>query len=137
MGDVPYRVHVVVDAHYAERIRDLPIGEPAWVMDSSDNHPVIQAIWQERRSLNENTGITSFKYNADATPESWLISILAAINEHHYYHDPPYSVLNIIGVSWSEVIQEELDRFGFFEHEATTEGFATTRDLADAKPPFL
>jgi hypothetical protein len=35
------------------------------------------------------------------------------------------------------MIQEELDRFGFSEHEATTEGFIAERDLADAEPPFL
>jgi hypothetical protein len=76
MSDAPYRVHVVVDPHYGERIRNLPIGEPAWIVDSPDNHPVIQALWQERRSLDESRGVTSFKYDPDATPESWLISIL-------------------------------------------------------------
>ena len=135
MSDVPYRVHLVVDPHYGERIRDLPIGEPAWVVDSPDNHPVIHALWQERRTLNESTGITSFKYNPDATPDSWLISILSVVDLHHgeYSHDPPYSILDVIGVSCSEAIQEELDRFGFLEHAATTEGFIAKRDLGDAE----
>jgi hypothetical protein len=154
MSDAPYRVHVVVDPHYGQRIRNLPFGEPAWIVDSADNHPVIQALWKERgicdesagptpskydpnAEPNEFTGITSFKYDPDAGPESWLMSILAVIDEHHYYHDPPYSLLDIVGTSWSEVIQAELDRFGFFEHQATTEGFITERDLADAEPPSL
>jgi hypothetical protein len=154
MSDAPCRVYVVVDPHYGERIRNLPFGEPAWIVDSADNHPVIQAIWEERGPLDKSagttsfkydpdaqpdglTGITSFKYNPNARPDNWLISILSVIDEHHYYHDPPYSVLNIVGTSWSEAIQEELDRFGFFAHEATTEGFVTKRDLADAEPPIL
>jgi len=109
--------------------------EPAWVVDSTDNHSIIQAIWQERQVLDEHTGVTSFQYDPDAQPEGWLISILPVVDLHHYYHDPSYSVLNVIGASWSEAIQAELDRFGFFEHEATTEGFTTRRDLAHAKPP--
>jgi len=154
MSDAPYRVHVVVDPHYGERIRNLPFGEPAWIVDSAENRPVIQALWKKRglhdqsagatpvkydpnAEPGEFTGITSFKYDPHAGPDSWLISILAVIDEHHYYHDPPYSVLNIIGTSWSEAIQGELDRFGFFQHEATAEGFTTKRNLADAEPPFL
>ncbi len=139
MSNAPYRVHVVVDAHYAERIRALPLSEPAWVVDSPDNHPVIQALWQERRPLNESAGITSFKYDPHAAPDGWLISILSVVDLHHgeYSHDPPYSILNVIGVSWSEAIQDELDRFGFLEHAATTEGFIAKRDLGDAEPPFL
>ena len=31
MNDKPYRVHVVVDPHYGELIRGLPVEEPAWV----------------------------------------------------------------------------------------------------------
>ncbi|MCU0913421.1 MAG: hypothetical protein MUC88_02525 [Planctomycetes bacterium] len=135
MSEKPYRVHIVVDPHYEDRIRNLPGGEPVWIVDSTDNRPVIQAIWQERKNLDQYTGITSFNYGPGGQPESSLISILPVIDLHYYYHDPPYTVLSIIGVSWSQTIQAQLDRFGFFEREATTEGFTAERDLADARPP--
>jgi hypothetical protein len=135
MSERPYRVHVVVDPHYGERIRDLPAGEPAWVADSPDNHPVIQAMWQERRTLDQFTGITSFKCDPNDKPDDSLISILSAVDLHHgeYSHKPPYSVLNVIGTSWSEAIQEKLDQYGFAAHEDTAGGFIARRDI-DERP---
>ncbi len=129
MSERPYRVHVVVDPHYGERIRDLPVREPAWIVDSPDNHPAIHALWDARKRLDQYTGITSFKYDPDARAEDWLISTLPVLDEHYCYHDPPYSVLNIIGTSWSEAIQEELDLSGFSEHKDTAEGFTARRDI--------
>jgi hypothetical protein len=128
-----YRVHIVVDALYGDAIRDLPVGEPAWVVDSPDNHPVIVSICRECTALDHLTGITSFKYNAEATPEDWLVDILSAVDLHHgeYSHNPPYSILNIIGVVWSEKIQEELHKFGFYDHDTTPMGFVARRELDD------
>ncbi len=77
------------------------------------------------------TGITSFKYNSETAPDDWLIGILSPVDLHHgeYSHDPPYSILNVIGVEWSEKIQEELSRFGFDKHEETRRGFVARRKL--------
>jgi hypothetical protein len=132
MSVTPYRVHVVVDPHYGERIRSLPRGEPAWIVDSPDNHPIIQTMWQERRNLKEPNGITSFRFDPDAQPEDWFVCELGVIDLHQGEdsHDPSYSVLNVIGTAWSERIQEQLDKYGFFEHEASPQGFITRRDLA-------
>ena len=125
-----YRVHVV-DPHYGEQIRDLPAGEPVWTVDSPDNHPVIARIWKDCPDRDHLTGITSFKFNADTAPADWLISELSTIAWHHdeESHDPPYSILNVIGVEWSEKIQEELSRFGFDKHEETRRGFVARRKL--------
>jgi hypothetical protein len=133
MSEDSYRVHVVVDLEYGERLRDLPASEPAWVVDSKDNHPVIEALWREPKATDESGGITSFKYNADDKPEDWLIAVLSAVDLHHgeYSHDPPYSVLNVIGVEWSSRIQDELERFGFGRHETTVEGFVVVRLRGD------
>ena len=129
MSERPHCVHVVVDLHYGERIRDLPEDEPAWVVDSPDNHPIVQALRREDEALDQFTGITSFKCNPDDRPEDLLISILSAVNLHHgeYSHDPPYSILDVIGTPWSDAIQAELDQFQFFEHEATPGGFVARR----------
>lgn len=126
-----YRVHVVVDPHYGERIRDLPAAEPTWIVDSPDNHPVFASMWKDRPEVDHLTGITSFKYNSETAPDDWLIGILSPVDLHHgeYSHDPPHTVLNVIGVEWSEKIQEELSRFGFDDHEETRQGFVTRRKL--------
>jgi len=129
MNEEQYRVHVVVDPEYGERLRDLPVGEPVWVVDSERNHPVIRALWREHEGLDESAGITSFTFNRGGTCEDWLVAELSTIDLHHgeFSHDPPYSVLNVIGVGWSRAIQEELDRFGFGGHEATGDGFVARR----------
>jgi len=131
MNDKPYRVHVVVNPHYGESIHSLPVEEPAWVVDSQDNHTVIQALWDERRITDHLVGITSFKFDDQATPEDWLVSILATIDLHHgeFSHDPPYSVLNVIGVKWSDRIQKELNEFGFNQYKPTPEGFVAIREV--------
>lgn len=130
MNDKPYRVHVVVNPHYGESIPGLPVEEPAWVVDSQDNHPVIQALWDERKRTDHLTGITSFKFDGEASPEDWLVSILASIDLHHgkFSHDPPYSILNVIGVKCSDRIQKELNEFGFNQYKPTPEGFIATRE---------
>jgi len=133
MENKPYRVHVVVDPAYGERIRVLPTDEPVWVIDSAGNHSVIRSIWEERDGRKVLGGITSFTFDPAAGPEDWLIAELAVIDLHHgeLSHDPPYSVLNVIGAKWSDRIQRELGGLGFDRWETTPEGFTCTRDVAN------
>jgi len=124
MMEKPYRVTVVVDPQFGTRLRDLPAGEPAWVVDSGENHRVIASL---RQSLKTGVadGITSFKCDSDATPEDWLISKLGTIDLHHGEdsHNPPWSVLNVVGVSWSDRLARELAQLGFKHHADTELGF--------------
>lgn len=130
MNDKLYRVHVVVDPHYGELIRGLPVEEPAWVVGSQDNQAVIQALWAERKMTDHHGGITSFKFDGEGSPEDWLISELSTIDLHHgeFSHDPPYSVLNVIGIKCSDRIKNALNEFGFNQYEPTPEGFIATRE---------
>jgi hypothetical protein len=41
----PYRVHVVVDPAFGQRLADLPAGEPVWVVASTINEPVVRQLW--------------------------------------------------------------------------------------------
>jgi hypothetical protein len=127
----PYRVYVVVDPHYRERLRDLPADEPIWVIDSAENHPVIQTLWNERKGSINVDGITSFKYDPKANPEEWFVTELATIDLHHgeISHNPPYSVLEIIGVLWSDKIENVLKEYGFIKYERTAQGFITWREI--------
>jgi hypothetical protein len=117
---------------YGDRIRGLPADEPAWIVDTPDNHAVIQSIWREREGQNVLEGIASFPFDASAGHEDWLIAELGVIDLHHgeFSHNPPYSILNVIGVQWSERIQRELNSLGFDKYEATSEGFTCMRDTA-------
>jgi hypothetical protein len=128
MNNKPYRVTVVVDPGFGAQLLDLPSGEPAWVVDSAENHPPIEAIWRERKA-GHLEGITAFKFNASASREDWLVSELDAIELHRgeFSHTPPWSVLNVVGVPWSDRIMQELAGFGFTEHVDTPYGFEAKR----------
>lgn len=124
---------MIVDPEFGDRLREIPAGEPVWIVDSQVNHPVVQAIWQETDQKDFTIGITSFRVDPDESPEDWLVSQLDAIDMHFDDQscDPSYTLLNIIGVPWSERIQQELSRFGLTAHEDTKEGFLTSKELAN------
>jgi hypothetical protein len=124
MNENKHRVTVVVDPEFGTRLRDLLTEEAVWVVDSSTNAPVIHAIWHEQKTTT-STEVTSFKFDTDASPEDWLIYELSTIELHHgeYSHDPPWSVLNVVGVPWSDRIAGELAELGFTQHVDTPLGF--------------
>lgn len=126
-----YRVHVVVDPHYGALILDLPVDEPAWIVDSPNNRYFIKKAVEVHRDIEHWAGITSFKFVDREKPDDRFINILWSVDLHHgeYSHDPPYSILNVIGVEWSEKIHEELGTFKFESHEATPQGFVATRTI--------
>ena len=131
MKEKPYRVYVVVDPHFGERLRDLPADEPIWVIDSEENHSVIHALWNERNQSSHLDGITLFKYDPKGNPEDWFITELATIDLHHgeFSHDPPYTVLKVIGATLANKIEEALEEYGFTKCKQTTEGFIAEREI--------
>jgi hypothetical protein len=111
----PYRVRVVVDPTFGGRLASLPAGEPAWVIDSPLNTPVVHRLWRERNDENRLTGITTFKAGSDLSPEDEAVGLLDTIETHHgeYSADPPYSVIEFIGCTDSERLRSGLAEFGF------------------------
>jgi len=116
---------VIVDTAFGDRLRDMPIGEPVWIVDSEINDLAYNAVGKERKPNSHLEGLSSFKVDKDGSPEDWLISEINTIDLHHgeMSHDPPWSMINVIGVKWSQRIEEELERFGFYRHDNTTDGF--------------
>jgi hypothetical protein len=125
-------VTVVVDPEFGIRLLELMSEESIWIVDSPANTPIVQTIWKEKES--ETTAeLTSFKVDKNGNPEDWLISELTTIDLHHgeYSHDPAWSVLNAIGISWSDRIARELAEFGFSRHAETPLGFIAKRKLTN------
>lgn len=132
MTDTPYTVHVVVESEYGSRIRDLPPGEPAWIIDSDINRSIVEAIWQEGKQQDYLVGITIFKADTTDSKEDCFIVELESIELHHgsQSHDPPYSVLDVIGIHWSERIQEAVAKYGFESHILTKNGFIVEKEMS-------
>ena len=89
-----YKVHIIIDPEYGEKIRNLPEGEPVWVVESSINYPIIQSLWEQNiLYTNHLTGITSFQNSNYDSNDDILLSMIDSIEDHHgeYSHDPPYN----------------------------------------------
>jgi len=115
MNKTEHCVTVVVDPEFGTRLREFSAEEAIWIVDSPTNTPFVQTIWGDKEAGAE-TELTVFKVDPNRTPEDWLISELTTIDLHHgeYSHDPAWSVLNVIGVSWSDRIARELADLQFF-----------------------
>jgi hypothetical protein len=136
MTDRPYVVTVIVDPNYGERLADLPLGRPVWIVDTPMNRLVTERLWAESADSSHLTGMTIFTWNAAAGREATLIDELDTVDLHHGVHsaDPPYTVLEVVGTPLTQKIKDALSEFGFDEFDATAEGFRAVRPLRSRDP---
>jgi hypothetical protein len=126
-----YRVFVVLDRDYGERLLELARSGPVWIVDTPQNRAAAQNLWAVNPNRNHLDGVTTFKAGQDCSNEETLINELDTIDLHHgsYSADPPYTVLEVIGARLSDKLENELSRFGFNQFRATTEGFGAVRPV--------
>jgi hypothetical protein len=127
----PYRVFIVLDREYGERISDLVHRGPVWIVDTSLNGAAAQKFWADYPNRDHLDGVTTFKFGEDSSPEDILLGELDTIDLHHGIHsaNPPYTVIELIGTSISERLRSKLSQFGFDQFEATLHGFSALRPL--------
>jgi hypothetical protein len=135
---VPYKVYIVVDRSFGERLASLPQGVPIWIVDTPVNTPVARRLWKEREGT-ENphlTGITTFHGSGAIAPESILVDELDTIDLHHgsFSADPPYTQLEVFGARLCEETRTELSQYGFDEFEVTPDGFRCSRPVGTTQP---
>jgi hypothetical protein len=90
-----YRVFVVLDRDYGERLLELARSGPVWIVDTPQNRAVAQNLWAANPNRNHLEGVTTFKAGDDCSSEETLINELDTIDLHHgsYSADPPHTVL--------------------------------------------
>jgi hypothetical protein len=127
----PYRVIVVLDREYGERLSQLVAQGPVWIIDTPTNRTVAQKIWAADPNRSHLDGVTTFKTGSEPSSEDALICELETIDLHHGIHsaNPPYTVIEVIGTSITDRLKGKLSQFGFDQFEATPEGFRTIRPL--------
>ncbi len=128
---VPYKVYVVLDREFGEKLTELAAGVPAWIVDTPLNQAAAQRLWKERKQGDHLTGITTFRGAESLSAEDLLVSQLDTIDLHHGIHsaNPPYTILEVLGVSLGDRIKAELSEFGFNEFNVTATGFCAVRPL--------
>ena len=129
LAEAPYKVNIVVDREFGEKLTALPLGVPVWIVDTPVNRSVVQRRWIERPQNGHLTGLTLFGGGDDGSPEELLLGELETIDLHHgaYSHVPPYSVLEVFGSPLSAAVEAALSKYGFDQFELTTSSFRATR----------
>ena len=62
-----YRVFVVLDRDYGERLLELARRGPVWIVDTPQNRAVAQNLWAANPNRNQLEGVTTFKAGDDWT----------------------------------------------------------------------
>jgi hypothetical protein len=134
---IPYKVYIVVDRAFGEKLAGLENGVPVWIVDTPTNKIVAQRLWKERPQDSHLTGITTFVIPEMSSPEENLLGELATIDLHHglYSAKPPYTVIEIFGAQLTEKIKGELSEYGFNEFRDTPTGFTADRPEPSEGPP--
>lgn len=72
----PYRVFVVPDRDYGQRLPDLAQTGPVWIVDTPANQSVAQQIWAAHPNRSHLQGVTTFKAPEGTSSEDVLINEL-------------------------------------------------------------
>jgi hypothetical protein len=123
----PHVVGLVVDPQFGGRLEGLAARMHVWVVESTENRKVAEQLWATGLRGMEVGGVTTFGKGSIAGAEKLCLDVIESIDLHHYYHDPPYSVLEVVGARLSPSLQEELGKFGFTKFTETPEGFRASK----------
>lgn len=139
MAAVPYRVYVIVDPDFGEKLAQLERGVPVWIVDSPTNKPVVQRSLSERPNESHLTGITAFTNLDGLSPEDMLLRKLDTIELHHgpYSANPAYSVIEVLGTQLTAAAKNRLSEYGFDEFQITSTGFVAIKSKPLDNEPHL
>jgi hypothetical protein len=129
----PYRVFVVVDRDYGQRLTELAKTGPVWIADTPANRSAAQEIWAAHPNRSHLEGVTTFKIPEGISSEDMLINELDTIDLHHgtYSGKPPYTVLDVICTAITAILKAELGDYGFDNYQDTAQGFRAVQPIPD------
>ena len=120
-------VGLVVDPQFGDRLEALVAQMHVWVVESPGNLGAATRIGAAGSHGLEAGGVTTFGKGWAGEREQVCLSVLETIDLHHFYHQPAYSVLEVVGVAASSSLQEKLREFGFTTFTGTPEGFRASK----------
>jgi hypothetical protein len=129
MSDRESKVTLVLDPDYGDKLPSLAAVGHVWIIDTPANRAAASAYWAQHPNHQIESGITTFKSSGNESRLENCLNILETIDLHHkqYSSSPPYSVLEIIGLSLTNEVKSSIEDLGFGTFETTVEGFRATR----------
>jgi hypothetical protein len=124
-----YKVLVIVDPNFGDRLAAIPPGVPAWIVDTPENTPIVHRLWKERPNDTHLSGITTFRIDPKNSPEDNLIQEMDVIDLHHgpLSTDRPYMQIEVFGTKITDAIRHAFAEYGFDEFKETPDGFEAMR----------
>jgi len=131
MTQLPYKVCVIVNREFGEKLTQIPSDVPVWIVDTPLNRSATQRLRKERQTDDHLTGITTFTPSDTSSGEDLLLSQMSAIDLHHgpYSSPVPCTILKVIGTPLTDRIEAGLSTFGFNEFTSDPGGFSASRPL--------
>jgi hypothetical protein len=121
MPDRWYKVSLVVDSDYGERLHSL-VTDAVWIIDRPANRMAVETL----RHLKEAAPVTTFA-SLSSVPKVACLGVLHIVDLHHGEYSGGYSVLEVVGTSLDEEVRSAIKELGFSKFEETSEGFLARR----------
>jgi hypothetical protein len=117
------QVTLVLDLTFGEKLIEVGQVMPVWIIDSSENRPVVEQLRKNAHDLSQS--ITLFAAKKDEPIETACDRIVQSLDEHHndFSQTPGYSWLRVIGVSLEEVNLKSFLDLNFDHFCLTSNGF--------------
>jgi hypothetical protein len=128
-----YKVGIVVDRLFGNRIVDVARSFHVWVVESLDNMSAIQQVWESNLSDSKSDplgpGVTTFVASEEETPEAICARIVYDVEAHHgeFAHEPAWSEIEVFGVKLSPALKKVFEEIGATAFESTQDGFICCR----------
>ena len=118
---------IVLDPNYGEHVIELARECHVWLVHSPLNDAAAATVWQDASDYSLEEGVTTF--SPKETPQASFVAVLDLVEVHHgeYQHDPPVSVIDVIGLEPSHAVIDELDEYELRHIEPTKNGFVARR----------
>lgn len=96
-----YRIFLVLDDHFGDRVEALARDTYVWLVQSPYNDASAELVWRESESSDDplQRGLSTYKRLPGESPEEEIVRLIEMIEDHHgeFAHTPPWSEIEVIG----------------------------------------
>jgi hypothetical protein len=115
MAESKYRVAIVADPGFGERIEALAEHMHVWAVDTPANRTTAERLWATMPAPSIESGVTIFRVDPNESPDAWAAATSPDVELHHgeYSHNPPLDTIEIHGAPLSSQLRLALNAAGF------------------------
>jgi hypothetical protein len=120
-----YKITIVVDPEFGDRLSTLATARPVWIADTATNRKAAERHWREHEHEPDRGGVTTFRFDPTDTPEDQCAGILETVYRHHGpdADDPPCTVIEVIGARLTSALRSAFGEYGVAYFAERPDGF--------------